>query len=142
MTIELKTHTVSDLYEQFKVLVERGEGGIPVCATDCRGRYPFTAYTVLNQSGYTDALLIYVRPDAHFAQLDPLPMNVGANRINEMNAEADRVKTTCGAFAGKHHPQAPSAQNMKAALEDILENGESLTLEQIMAIAKEALCRE
>lgn len=140
MTIELKTHTVSDLYEQLKVLMERGEGNVLVCATDCRGRYPFTAYTVLNQSGYTDALLIYVRPDAHFAQLDPLPMNVGASRVNEMNAEADRVKTTCGAFAGKHHPQAPSAQNMKAALEDILDNGESLTLEQIMAIAKEALC--
>lgn len=142
MTIELKTHTVSDLYEQFKVLVERGEGGIPVCATDCRGRYPFTAYTVLNQSGYTDALLFYVRPDAHFAQLDPLPMNVGANRINELNAEADRVKTTCGAFAGKHHPQAPSAYNMKAALENILDDLDSLTPEQIRAIAKKALCRE
>lgn len=100
MPIELPSVTVAELHAQLQYLVNRGLGDVPVVATDCRGRYPFQAYTVLDGSGYTDALLLYVRPDAHFAQRAPLPMNWGSNRIDEWNAQADDVKSTCGAFHG------------------------------------------
>lgn len=63
------------MHAQLQALIDRGLGSIPVCATDCRARYPFQAYTVLDESGYTDALLLYVRSDAHFAQRDPLSIN-------------------------------------------------------------------
>lgn len=99
MTIQLPTITVRELHAQLQSLIDQGKGDVPVCATDCRARYPFQAYTVLNQSGYTDALLIYVRPDAHFAQRNPLPLNWGASRVDEWNAEADTIKGRCGAFA-------------------------------------------
>lgn len=98
MTIELKTYTVAELHAQLQALIDEGKGDVPVCATDCRGRYPFQAYTVLNQSGYTDAFLIYVRPDAHFAQRTPLPLHWGPNRIDEWNAEAGAIKQRYGAF--------------------------------------------
>lgn len=98
MTIQLHTYTVAELHAQLQSMIDRGLGNVPVCATDCRARYPFQAYTVRNLSGYTDALLIYVRPDAHFAPKSPLPINWGAGRINEWNEEADRVKAACGAF--------------------------------------------
>jgi hypothetical protein len=99
MTIELKAYTVRELHAQLQSLMDAGKGDVAVCATDCRARYPFQAYTVLNQSGYTDALLIYVRPDAHFAQPEPLPMNWGASRVAYWNEEADTIKARCGAFA-------------------------------------------
>lgn len=102
MTIELKTYTVADLHAQLQALIDDGKGHVPVCATDCRGRYPFQAYTVLNKSGYTDALLIYVRPDAHFATPSPLPRHWGSDRVTKWNAEADSVKQQCGAFADRH----------------------------------------
>lgn len=98
MTIELKTMTVADLHAQLQALIDDGKGDLPVCATDCRARYPFQAYTVLNSSGYPDALLIYVRPDAHFAQRDPLPLNWGPGRVAKWNDEADAIK---GASTGK-----------------------------------------
>ncbi|MCW5230819.1 hypothetical protein [Verminephrobacter eiseniae] len=96
----LPTITIAELHKQLQAYIDRGLGDTPVVATDCRGRYPFHAYTELNQSGYTDALLLYVRPDAHFSQRDPLPLNWGPSRVAEWNAEADRVKGTCGAFYG------------------------------------------
>ncbi len=99
MTIELNTYTVAELHSQLQALIDQGKGDVPVCATDCRARYPFQAYTVLNQSGHTDALLIYVRHDAHFAQRDPLPHNWSESRVAEWNAEADTTKQGCGAFA-------------------------------------------
>lgn len=123
MTIELPTVTVAELHAQLQALIEQGKGELPVCATDCRARYPFQAYTVLNQSGYTDALLIYVRPDAHFAQRDPLPINWHPSRVREWNAEADTIKESCGAFADRHHERAPSSYDMKAALEKIWNSG-------------------
>lgn len=99
MNIKLPTVTVRELHAQLQALIDQGKGDIPVCATDCRARYPFQAYTVLNQSGYTDALLIYVRPDAHFAERAPLPMNWHPNRVSRWNDEADEIKSRCGAFA-------------------------------------------
>jgi hypothetical protein len=99
MATELNTYTVAELHAQLQALIDQGKGDLPVCATDCRARYPFQAYTVLNPSGYTDALLIYVRPDAHFAQRHPLPRNWSENRVAEWNAEADTIKQRCGAFA-------------------------------------------
>ena len=65
MAIELPTITIAELHKQLQAYIDQGLGGVPVVATDCRGYYPFQAYTVLNQSGYTDALLLYVRPDAY-----------------------------------------------------------------------------
>lgn len=123
MTIELHTITVAEQYALLKDLMQRGLGDIPVCATDCRGRYPFQAYTVLNQSGYTDALLIYVRPDAHFAQPEPLPINWAQNRVAGWNREADTIKQRCGAFGDRHHANAPPYHDMKAALEKISASG-------------------
>lgn len=92
MAIELPTITIAELHKQLQAYIDQGLGDVPVVATDCRGHYPFQAYTVLNQSGYTDALLLYVRPDAHFAQRDPLPLNWGPSRVAEWNAEADRSR--------------------------------------------------
>ena len=123
MTIQLHTYTVAELHAQLQALIDKGEGTLPVCATDCRGRYPFQAYTVLNQSGYTDALLIYVRPDAHFEQRDPLPINWGPNQVHGWNEEADTIKRRCGAFSDKHHEHALSYSTMKAALEKIWDSG-------------------
>lgn len=117
MTIELPTVTVAELHAQLQALIEQGKGELPVCATDCRARYPFQAYTVLNQSGYTDALLIYVRPDAHFAQRDPLPINWGPSRVREWNAEADTIKQRCGAFADGR----PSLAASRTIIEGLLE---------------------
>lgn len=123
MAIELKTYTVAEVHAQLQALIDAGHGDVPVCATDCRGRYPFQAYTVLSPSGYTDAFLISVRPDAHFAPRYPLPLNWGPNRVAEWNAQADRVKLGCGAFADRHHEGAPSRHGMKAALEQIWNSG-------------------
>jgi len=123
MTIQLRTYTVAEFHAYLQILIDRGESALPVCATDCRGRYPFQAYTVLNPSGYTDALLIYVRPDAHFQDRDPLPINWGPGRVREWNDEADAVKERCGAFSDKHHAHAPSYSTMKVALEKIWNSG-------------------
>lgn len=117
--IQLRTFNVSELHALTHDLVQRGMEAVAVCATDGRARYPFQAYTVLSAAGYTDALLLNVRPDAHFAQPSPLPINWGPGRVAEWNEAADRIKTTCGAFADKHHPAAPSAYGMKQALEKI-----------------------
>jgi hypothetical protein len=120
MTIELRTQTVGELHALTQSLLDQGLRDLPVCATDCRARYPFEAYTVLNQSGSTDALLIYVRPDAHFASRDPLPVNWGPDRVAGWNREADTIKLGCGAFGDRQHEDAPSYHDMKAALEKIL----------------------
>lgn len=119
MTIELKTYTVEDLNALTADLLKQGHQSLPVCATDCRARYPFEAYTVLNQSGYTDALLLYVRPDAHFADRDPLPLSWGVDRVKGWNREADTIKGRCGAFGDRHLDRGPSFAGMKAALEEI-----------------------
>lgn len=122
MTIELKTITVGELHAQLAHLVEQGMQDLPVCATDCRARYPFSAYTVLNPSGYVDALLIYVRPDAHFAQRDPLPRNWGPSRVAEWNEIADEVKRRCGAFGDRHLPDVAPAHELRKALERIYDS--------------------
>lgn len=156
MTIELKTMTVAELHAQLQALLDDGKGDLPVCATDCRARYPFQAYTVLDQSGYADALLIYVRPDAHFAQPDPLPLNWGPSRVQEWNSHADAIKERCGAFADRHHDCVPSSYAMKVGLEKIWNSGhpdapeympelrgmtEGAFGNRLMAIAGEALGR-
>lgn len=121
MTIELPTITIAELHKQLQTYIDQGLGDTPVVATDCRGRYPFQAYTVLNQSGYTDALLLFVRPDAHFARRDPLPLNWGPNRVAEWNAEADRVKGTCGAFHGMAGPKPAAVWAALSHLADVTE---------------------
>lgn len=98
MAIELPTITIAELHKQLQAYIDQGLGDVPVVATDGSGRYPFQAYTVLNASGYTDAFLLYGRPDAHFAQRDPLPPNSVPSRVAKWNAGADRVKSACGAF--------------------------------------------
>jgi len=142
MTIELNTMTVAELHAQLQVLIEQGKGDTPVCATDCRARYPFQVYTVLSPSGYTDALLIHVRPDAHFAQRNPLPLNWGESRVQEWNSTADAIKTRCGAFADQHHDRAPSSYGMKVALEKIWHSAHpeaSKTIPELRGLDKGAL---
>ncbi len=119
MTIELKTITVGELHAQLGHLVERGLQDLPVCATDGRARYPFTAYTVVNPSGYVDALLINVRPDAHFAQRDPLPVNWSESRVAAWNEIADEVKRRCGAFGDRHLSDVAATHELRKALERI-----------------------
>lgn len=119
MSIELPTITVAELHAQLANLVANGHGSLPVCATDCRARYPFHAYTVLSPSGYLDALLLYVRPDAQFAQRDPLPINWSPDRVTHWNELAAEVKGRCGAFAEPPKPGMPSAALMQHALERI-----------------------
>lgn len=99
MAIELPVITVDQLYEQLKDLRERGLGSLPVVATDVSAYYPFSAYTVLNESGYTRALLINVRPDAAFAQTLKPSAHVTPERINHWNSEAQAIRERCGAFA-------------------------------------------
>lgn len=102
--IKIDAMTVQQLHAQLQSLMDRGLGNLPVVATDCRARYPFQAYTVSNQSGYTDALLIYVRPDAHFVSRGEAPASALADRewleyrAHTWNAEADETKAACGAF--------------------------------------------
>lgn len=91
--------TVAQLHAQLQSLMDRGMGNLPVCATDCRAFYPFQAYTTLNPSGYTDALLINVRPDARFCAPANPPVGWNLGRIEEWNHEADAVAARCGAFA-------------------------------------------
>lgn len=119
MTIELKTITVGELHAQLVDLVQRGLQDLPVCATDCRARYPFQAYTVQNPSGYTDALLIYVRPDAHFAQREPLPPNWSPDRVAQWNLIADETKRRCGAFGDRHLPDVAAPHELRKSLERI-----------------------
>ena len=121
MAIELPTITIAELHKQLQAYIDQGLGDVPVVATDCRGHYPFQAYTVLNQSGYTDAFLLYVRPDAHFAQRDPLPLNWGPSRVAEWNAEADRVKSVCGAFYGMTGPKPAEIRQALSHLADVTE---------------------
>ena len=121
MAIELPTITIAELHKQLQAYIDQGLGETPVVATDCRGRYPFQAYTVLNQSGYTDALLLYVRPDAHFSQRDPLPLNWGPSRVAEWNEEADRVKGTCGAFYGMTGSKPAEIRQALLHLADVTE---------------------
>ncbi|EIH9821658.1 hypothetical protein RA06_001064 [Escherichia coli] len=99
MATEIEVMTVAELHSQLQQLVDEGLGDIPVCATDLRARYPFKAFTVLSTAGYTEALLINVRPDAHFSRKEPQPANWGKNRVAEWNSDADAVRQSCGAFA-------------------------------------------
>lgn len=119
MTIELPTITVGELHAQLAHLVAQGLQDLPVCTTDGRARYPFQAYTVYSPAGYRDAVLIYVRPGAHFAQRDPLPMNWGPSRVLHWNEIADEVKRRCGAFADRHLPDVASTPELRTALERI-----------------------
>lgn len=119
MTIELRSITVAELHAQLANLVANGHGNLPVCATDCRARYPFQIYTVPNPSGFLDALLVYVRPDAHFAQREPLPTNWGPDRVTHWNEAADEIKRRCGAFADRHLPDVASTPELRTALERI-----------------------
>lgn len=96
--VALPVLTVGELHQQLQALVDQGLSQIPVCATDLRARYPFTAYTVLTQAGYTDALLLNVRPDAMFQERQPLPLNWAADRIQQWNAESARVLKGGGVF--------------------------------------------
>lgn len=121
MNIKLPTITIAELHKQLQAYLDQGLGDTPVAATDCRARYPFQAYTVLSPSGYTDALLLYVRPDAHFAQRDPLPLNWGPSRVAEWNAEADLVKGTCGAFHGIAGTKPAEVQEALSHLADVAE---------------------
>lgn len=119
MTIELNTITVDELHGQLAALVGQGLGYMPVCATDGRARYPFQAYTVYSPSGYCDALMLNVRPDAHFAQRVPLPPTWGPSRVQHWNEIADEVKRRCGAFADRHLPDVATAYEFRKALERI-----------------------
>lgn len=99
MTIELKSYTVAELHAYLQTLIERGQGYLPVVATDCRARYPFQLYTVSNASGYPDALLINVRPDAHFETRLDRPMHWSDDCEQRWNTGADIIKARAGAFA-------------------------------------------
>ncbi|EGC7113047.1 hypothetical protein H9T43_002222 [Salmonella enterica] len=99
MITEIEVMTVAELHAQLQKLIEDGLGDVPVCATDLRARYPLQAYSVLSESGYTDAFLINVRPDAHFKRSEPLPPNWGENRLVEWNSNADAIRQSCGPFA-------------------------------------------
>ena len=121
MAIELPTITIAELHTQLQTYIGQGLGSTPVVATDCRGWYPFTSYTVLTPSGYTDALLLNVRPDAHFSQRDPLPPNWSASRVAEWNAEADRVNATCGAFHGVAGSKPEQVWNALEHLTNVVE---------------------
>ncbi|EDC3150127.1 hypothetical protein HZM05_002802 [Salmonella enterica] len=112
MTTQIEVMTVAELHTQLQQLVDDGFGDIPVCATDLRARYPFQAYTVLNPAGYTDALLINVRPDAHFTRKEPLPVNWGNNRVADWNTNADAVRQACGTFADTPHSKQTTGDNL------------------------------
>ena len=108
MTIEIETMTVARLHAQLQALMDDGKGYLPVCATDCVVRFPFQAYTVLTPSGYTDSLLLYVRPDARFKRPDPVPMHWTDSRANEWNGQLDEVQAM---RSNQQLSQAVASQN-------------------------------
>lgn len=101
MRIQMKPMTIMELHAQLQALVDAGHGAKPVVTTDCRADYPFHAYTVHNQSGYLDKLLIYARPDARFADrpYDLKSFNASADQVKGWNDGADLIASRCGAFA-------------------------------------------
>lgn len=96
--IKLDAITVEELHKQLGELIAQGHGKVAVVGSDCRARYPLQVYPVRNSTGYVDAVLVYVRPDAHFTPATPLldPMD---DLHEQWNARADEIKSRCGAFA-------------------------------------------
>jgi hypothetical protein len=141
MTIELKTYTVGEMVAQLGHLVEQGLPDLPVCATDGRARYPFQAYTVLSPAGYRDAVLLYVRPDAHFAQPQPLPVHWAHDRVAGWNEIADEVKRRCGAFGDRHLPDMATPVQLRQALQliyDSVQPGAATRLTQLRGLTAPA----
>jgi hypothetical protein len=101
MSIKIAPMTIKELHSMLQGLVDAGQGAKPVVITDCRADYPFQAYTVDNQSGYMDKLMIYARPDARFAErpYDLRTFNASADQVNGWNEGADLIASRCGAFA-------------------------------------------
>lgn len=124
MPIELPTITVAELHAQLTDLVAKGHGNLPACTSDGRARYPFQTFAVPSPAGVLDALLIMPRPDARFAQRDPLPDGWQPECFTYWNELAQEVKDRCGAFADLDQPAGwPSAHVMKRTLERIHDCG-------------------
>lgn len=117
--IQIPSLTVAELHQQLQAMIDQGLDNIPVIATDCRAFYPFSPYTVCNSSGSISEFVLSVRPDAHFAPRNPLPINWTQSRVSEWNTRADAIKASCGAFSDSHLHGQPSRFAMKAALERI-----------------------
>lgn len=99
--IQLRPVTIAELHAQLQALVDAGHGAKPVVTTDCRADYPFQAYTVCNQTGYVDKLLIYARPDARFQHRNYSfnEFQATPEQVVGWNEGADLIAERCGAFA-------------------------------------------
>lgn len=95
--IMMRTYTVKELHDLLGKMIERGEGHVGICASDGRAYYPFEVCSPADAAGYTEALLITVRPDARFKPHETLKFN--QPNIVDWNRKADEIAARCGPFA-------------------------------------------
>lgn len=88
--------TVVELAAQLQDMIDRGQGNLPVFASDGRACYPFSTVVPYTPSGYPECLLVKPAPHLHAG-----PASTGradADYVACINADADRVRAACGAF--------------------------------------------
>jgi hypothetical protein len=95
--VQARILTVAELATQLQTMIERGQGELPVFSSDGRARYPFGIVVPFTKSGYADCMLIKPQPHLH-AATTPKARHA-ESYFNEVNAEADRTRSACGAFA-------------------------------------------
>ena len=95
--VQTRILTVAELAAQLQSMIERGQGELPVFSSDGRACYPFGTMVPYTKSGYPDCMLIKPHPHLH-AATDPKARH-SESYFAEVNAEADRIRASCGAFA-------------------------------------------
>ena len=89
--------TVAELAEHLKALIQRGQGDLPVFSSDGRASFPFEMVVPYTPSGYPECLLVKPQPHLHAEARDLFDRP--ASYFDHINAEADRIREVCGAFA-------------------------------------------
>jgi hypothetical protein len=95
--VQARILTVDELAAILQTMRERGQGALPVFASDARARYPLATMVTYTPSGYPECLLIRPQPHLHAEVRDTSAKC--ASYFADANAEADRVREACGAFA-------------------------------------------
>lgn len=96
--VQQRILTVAEFAGQLQKMIESGQGGLPVFTSDGRAMYPMETVVPLTASGYHECLLIKPQPHLH-AEVKDMGMNCHASYFEHVNAEADRIRAACGAFA-------------------------------------------
>ena len=94
--VQAKVLTITELAAQLQTMIEKGQGDLPVFASDGRASYPFSTVVTCSASQYADCLLLQPQPHLHAEPRDL--RGKGDDYVNNVNAEADRIREVCGAF--------------------------------------------